>query len=288
MIMTTFYNKASLLYNGTVTTSNTVSGTIADAIEITKTPLISSYALGNDVTYIVSITTGGKAISGITITDDLGRYEYGEGTLVPLTYTDGSLKYYVGGALMTTPSITATSPLTISGIDIPANGNAMLIYSAKVNEQAPLSVGSTITNSVSASGASCSGAAASSAINALEQPILSVIKALEPAAVDASGSVTYTLTISNSGNTALTQDGNAIISDVFTPPLELTSVTLNGTALSSPTDYTYNAATGEFSTVGGQITVPAAEFSRDTAGALSITPGTSVLKISGIVRCGGQ
>lgn len=74
-----------------------------------------------------------------------------------------------------------------------------------------------------------------------------------------------------------------MVTDTFDPRLSDLTVTLNGTALTAPTQYTYDAATGQFATVAGVITVPAATFTQNTAGAYSVSPGTSTLTISGTI-----
>ena len=62
------------------------------------------------------------------------------------------------------------------------------------------------------------------------------------------------------------------------------SVTLNGTALSEAGNYTYNAATGLFTTTAGVITVPAATYVRDAVtGAYNVTPGATVLTVTGTI-----
>jgi len=49
-------------------------------------------------------------------------------------------------------------------------------------------------------------------------------------------------------------------------------------------NYTYDAATGEFATVAGQITVPAATYAQDPAtGLWTIQPGVAVLTVTGTV-----
>ena len=68
--------------------------------------------------------------------------------------------------------------------------------------------------------------------------------------------------------------------DLFPPG----TVTLNGAALTTPAQYTYDAATGQFATVPGVITVPAAAFTQNaTTGAYAVTPGTVTLTVSGTV-----
>ena len=60
-------------------------------------------------------------------------------------------------------------------------------------------------------------------------------------------------------------------------------VTLDGQTL-APADYTYNAATGEFATVNGIITVPAATYTQDTVtGVITTTPGVTILTVTGTV-----
>ena len=61
------------------------------------------------------------------------------------------------------------------------------------------------------------------------------------------------------------------------------SVTLDGVVL-PPTAYTYNEATGEFATVPGAFTVPAATFEQDAVtGNYRTTPGVTVVTVTGTV-----
>ena len=94
----------------------------------------------------------------------------------------------------------------------------------------------------------------------------------------------YLVTIQNTGNTAADAAAAIVITDTFDPRLTDLTVTLNGTALTAPTQYTYDAATGVFATAAGVVTVPAATFTQDAAtGAYSTTPGTAVLTVTGTV-----
>ena len=62
------------------------------------------------------------------------------------------------------------------------------------------------------------------------------------------------------------------------------TITLDGEPLALTAGYTYDETTGEFATVAGAITVPAATFSQDeTTGEWITTPGAAVLTISGTV-----
>ena len=83
--------------------------------------------------------------------------------------------------------------------------------------------------------------------------------------------------------TALTGQEGAVITDTFDPILNITGVTFNGTAWTSPEDYTYDAATGAFATVAGKLTVPEAAFTQNADGSWTVTPGQSVLTVTGTV-----
>ena len=96
---------------------------------------------------------------------------------------------------------------------------------------------------------------AEATVNADPAPDLSVIKSMCPTTVTEAGVLTYTFTLQNRGATATTATDNVSLTDTFTPPLTITSVTLNGTALTAPTQYTYDAATGVFATAAGVATV---------------------------------
>ena len=145
--MAAFYNTATLSYRDTSTNSNTVEGQLVQVLAAEKTAVLPTYGSSNTVTYIVSIrNSGAAAYTGLTVTDNLGEYEFGDGTLVPLGYVPGSVKYFSNGTLQNAPAVTAGPPLAISGITVPAGGSVLLLYEAKTNGYAPPAAGSTITN----------------------------------------------------------------------------------------------------------------------------------------------
>lgn len=284
--MATFYNQATLSYNDTTTNSNIVTGELVEVLTATKTAIPANYRAGDRITYIVSIqNSGATAVTGVEISDNLGEYAFGNVTLVPLSYVDGSVRYYINGDITASPAVTAGPPLEISGITIPANGNALIIYQADVNAFAPLETASTITNTASITGAGLVNAVmATATVTADDSANLSITKSLSPETVTENGELTYTFVIQNTGNTAVTVADNAIVTDTFDPVLNPISVTFNGTAWTAPANYTYDTATGEFATIAGQITVPAATYTQDSVtGAWITQPGVSTLKITGTV-----
>lgn len=283
--MATFTNQAFLTYNGITTPSNTVVGEIRQELTLTKTALRADYASGGNVAYILSmVNSGGTELTDLTVTDDLGAYTFGTETLYPLSYTAGSAKYYINGVLQASPTVGTASPLTFTGLNVPAGANAMLVYDAAVTEYASPEQNAAVTNAATVSNATLGGITASATVTAAVAPLLSIAKSISPSTVTAGGNVTYTFEISNTGSTAATADANAVITDTFSPVLSDITVTYNGTALTAGTEYTYDAATGAFATVAGAVTVPAATFTQNTqTGAWSATPGISTLVISGTV-----
>ena len=284
--MATFTNRATLSYNNGVVNSNTVTGQIVEVLSVSKTALTDSYGSGDTVTYVINlINSGNTAYTGLTVTDDLGAYDFGASSVVPLSYINGTLRYFINGELQTVPSVGAVSPLTVTGINVPANGNASIVYSALTNEFAPLANNSQIVNTATVTGGGLSApVTATETIGRSNEPVLSISKSLNPLSVPVNGTLTYTFIIRNTGFTEAADEDNIVIRDVFDPSLDITSVTLNGTALTPATGYTYDRTTGTFATVAGAVTVPAATFEQNaSSGAYSITPGAAILTITGTV-----
>lgn len=283
--MATFTNKATLFYNGGSVESNTVTGELLEVLSISKTAIIDEYTAGETVTYVVALrNTGPTALTGLTVTDDLGGYLFDGGTLQPLTYVADSATYYVNGALQPAPAVTAGPPLSVTGLSVPAGGNALLIYEASVNSYAPLAVGSSITNTASAFGGGVSvPISATETITVGEQALLTISKSLSPTIITENGQLTYTFIIENTGNTAAVATDSIVITDTFDPILSPISVTFNGSAWTAGVNYTYDETTGQFSTVAGEVTVPAATYTQNTDGTWTIVPGVSTLTVTGTV-----
>lgn len=281
--MATFTNFATLSYNGGTTESNIVTGELLETLAMTKTAVMDDYTPKDDVTYVISlVNSGAAALNGLTVTDDLGGYTFNGATVYPLAYTEGSIRYYVNGTLQTAPTVTAGPPLTVSNISIPAGGTAMLIYEAAVTNFAPLGQEATITNTATATGGGLT-LTAQETIAMEPRAELSISKALCPVTVAENGRLTYTFVIENAGSVAAAAADNVVLTDTFDPILSPITVTFNGAAWSEGVNYTYDAATGLFQTLAGQITVPAATYSQNTDGTWTIRPGTATLTVTGTV-----
>ena len=284
--MAIFYNRATLHYNGQRLNSNRVSAELTETINITKTAISGSYSLGESIAYVIAITNSGfSTANDLSVRDNLGAYSYGDTTLVPLTYREGSLLYYIDGVLQPTPFVNVGTDLVISGINLPAGSTATLIYEATVNNYAPLESGSGITNTASIRGCQADTAIFDTATVSVEEAAdLSIAKAVCPEVINCSGELTYTFIVQNTGNTAVGEDDQLTITDNFDPVLSGIVVTLNGETLTEGVDYTYDEATGAFATLPGVVTVDAATYVQDpVSGIITVNPGVSVLTVSGTV-----
>jgi uncharacterized repeat protein (TIGR01451 family) len=283
--MASFTNQARLTYNNTVANSNVAVGEIIEVLSATKTALPNEYTQNGNVTYVVNIVNSGDtAYNGLTVTDNLGAYMIGTETYYPLTYVDGNVLYFVNGVPQAAPVVTiAEGSVTFTGINVPANGNATIVYDTVTNAFAPLAIGATITNIITVSGAGITPFAAEAVITASNDPVLSITKSISPVPVTENGTLTYTFVIQNYGNTAADEGDNVVLTDPFDPALQNITVTYNGTTWTEGVEYNYNETTGDFETVAGNITVPAATYTQNADGTYSVTPGSVIITVTGTV-----
>lgn len=284
--MAIFSNQATLTYNGSSTNSNIAYGEILDVLVATKTAVEGSYTPDQIVTYVVTLrNTGNAALTGLTVTDDLGGYLFNGTTVYPLTYEDGSVAMFTNGVPQAAPVVVAGPPLVFSGITVPAGGDVVLVYQARVNAYANPEAGGTIVNTVTVTGDGLSAPiTATETITVNTAPVLTITKSITPAQVVDNDRVTYTFVIQNSGNQAVVATDNAAITDTFDPILTALAVTFDGVAWTQGVQYNYDEATGLFTTVPGQILVPAATYTQDpVTGIYSANPGIATLVVTGTI-----
>ena len=284
--MAIFSNQATLTYNGGSTNSNIAYGEILDVLTATKTAIEGTYAPGELVTYVVTLrNTGGTALTGVTVTDDLGGYVFEGNTVYPLTYENGSATVFVNGVPQAAPAVTAGPPLVVSGLNIPAGGDLVLVYQARANQFADPAAGGTIINTVTVTGDGITTPiTATETVTAASAPELTVSKSISPTQVVDNDRVTYTFVIQNTGNEAVVATDNAVITDTFDPILTDLVVTYDGATWTEGVQYTYDAATGLFATLPGAVTVPAATYTQDpVTGAYTLTPGIATLTVTGTI-----
>ena len=284
--MAQFTNQAQLSYNNATINSNIAVGEILEILSADKIAVTTTYTAGGDVTYVISaVNSGTTPVGGISVTDNLGAYPFGEETLYPLTYKDGSVRLYINGVLQAAPTTVAGPPLVISGITLPANSNMVLVYEATVNSFAPLGEGDSVVNTATVTGNGiATPITATETVTPATEAMLDITKSISPVPVAENGVVTYTFVIRNSGNTPADATANVTLTDTFLPILSDLTVLLNGVALAEGTGYTYAITEGNFATVPGVITVPAATYTQDpVSGVWSVTPGVATLTVSGTI-----
>ena len=284
--MAIFSNQATLTYNGNTTNSNIAYGEILDVLSATKTAVEDAYIPGQLVTYVVTLrNTGGSALTGITVTDDLGGYAFNGTTVYPLTYEAGSVTLFVNGVPQAAPAVTAGPPLVVSGLTIPAGGDLVLVYQARANQFADPAAGGTIVNTVTVTGDGISTPiTATETVTADSAPNLTISKSISPAQVVDNDRVTYTFVIQNTGNEAVVATDNAAITDTFDPILTNLIVTFDGATWTEGIQYSYDETTGLFTTLPGALPVPAATYTQDpVTGAYTLTPGIATLTVTGTI-----
>ena len=285
--MASFTNQATLRYNGLTVNSNVVTGQMISPLSMTKTPVEDEYAPGDTLSYVISLVNDGSVnYENLTLTDDLGGYAISGGqTAWPLAYVADSLRYFINGVPQPAPAVTAGPPLSVTGVSVPAGGNAMLVYETEVTAAAPLTEGGSITNTAAVSGAGLTNPLeAEAAVGVSSGAELSILKSLSPATVPENGQLSYTFLIQNHGNQAADQAAGVTVSDLFDPVLKNLSVSLNGQPLAQGSGYSYNQSSGQFDTVPGLITVPAASYAQTAStGDWIVSPGESTLSVSGTV-----
>ena len=284
--MAIFSNQAKLTYNGSSTNSNIAYGEILDVLVATKTAVEGSYTPGQLVTYVLTLrNTGNVALTGLTVTDNLGGYLFNGTTVYPLTYEAGSVAMFTNGVPQAAPAVTVGPPLVFSDIVVPAGGDVVLVYQAQANAYADPALGGTIENTITVTGDGLSAPiTATQIVGVAVEPVLTISKSITPAQVVDNDRVTYTLVIQNSGNKAVVATDNASITDTFDPILTALTVTFDGAVWTEGVQYNYVEATGVFTTVPGQILVPAATYVQDpVTGMYAATPGIATLVVTGTI-----
>ena len=284
--MAIFTNQATLTYNGSATNSNIAYGELLDVLVATKTSVEGNYTPGQLVTYVVTLrNTGNTSLTGLVVTDNLGGYDFNGTMVYPLTYEDGSVALFSNGVPQASPTAVAGPPLVFSDITVPAGGDVVIVYQARVNAFANPAVGGTIDNTVTVTGDGLSAPiTATETVIANAEPVLSISKSITPTQVVDNDRVTYTFVIQNSGNQAVVATDDAAITDTFDPILTALAVTFDGAVWTQGVQYNYNETTGLFATVPGQILVPAATYVQDpVTGAYTATPGIATLIVTGTI-----
>jgi uncharacterized repeat protein (TIGR01451 family) len=180
---------------------------LAPDLTIAKVAQGAPFQQGGTVTYMITVTNSGNGpTSGtITVTD-----------VIPtgLTVTNAVGPFNCSGS--STVTCTSSTP-------IPANGNASITLSANIATNAPASITNTAT--VSGGGETNTGNNSGTSVISVTQlaPDLTISKVAQSGPFQQGGTVTYLLTVTNSGNGP--SSGQITVTDVIPTGLTVTSAT---------------------------------------------------------------
>lgn len=280
-------NQANLTFNyGTSTgsaISNIATATLLDPLSAEKTSVGDTYRAGDTITYVISVLNNGNTtVSNITVTDDLGAYSIGTQVVTPLVYEDPA-SLYINGSF----SSELQGVLTENGVSfvipaLTAGSNALIVYRTGINSTAPLTQGATITNSATVTAPTIANAiTVTNTVTVEDYADITIQKEMSPDPVSDGDLLTYTFTITNTGNTEAT---GVVLTDAFNPAPSAITVTV-GTDTVPTTDYSYENGLLTLPTGDNfPITVPAATVTQDpTTGNVTITPGTLVITVTGTI-----
>lgn len=281
-------NQASIAYRyndqSASAVSNIATATLNDPLSVSKVSLETVYRPGDEITYVVTVRNGGaSALTGVSFADDLGSYTVGSGTATPLTYI-GPAIYFVDGVFSgnTTPTVGADG-ISFGPATLGAGSVAQVIYKVVVNDLAPITECSQITNTVTVTAAgNTTPVSDSNTITVDSFADVTITKAMTPSDVSEGDALTYTFVISNYGNAEAT---DIVLTDAFDPAPESITVQVNGAAVPA-TDYQYVNGVLTLPTTPGatELSLPPATVTTDPAtGEVTVTPSTLTITVTGII-----
>ena len=282
--MATIINQANLSYTYGAVTANVLSNPATtertETIAIEKRVLENAYRAGGSLTYLIAVqNSGAAAVQDLAVQDDLGAFTpAGASAPVAPLSTAGPAALYLDGVFSEnlTP-VTDASGVTFTIPSLPAGSNALIVYRAQVNGFAPLEEGGEITNTASVA-VSDDPLTASATVPVDSYADVSIEKEMSPNPVGAGAQLLVTFTIENRGNVEAT---DLVLTDDFPVTLSDVAVSVNGAPV---TDFTFENNTLTLPASDQTVlTVPAASFETSETGAVTVTPGTMTVTVTGTI-----
>ena len=273
-------NSASATYaygNGTnqdsVTSNTATTNLITEyAMSAVKGSLNTGFRAGQNLTYYVHISNEGTSpLYNVTVSDDLG------GSSRPLTYVDSSASLNVNGTISSiTP--TTVNPLTFVLPNPLSSGDlATITFVTQVSSSLSDTVTEIVnTATVQANEGSASGSVLSiSPSPTVTLPIedyasVAMTKAVSASVVNVNEDFSYTLTLTNSGNTEAT--------DVVVTISSITSETNGVQTTYSSSDYSINSGSNTLTLPSTSSSLSISVPAKTTSG-----NGTTTITITGSI-----
>ena len=279
------YNSAYLTFKydnqSGMAISNVINNKPNSPLTINKESISKNYYLGDNASFIITITNHtDNPINDVSIKENLGTYFLNDNSkfFTPLSYQEGSLKYYINGISQSPPKVTVNSQHIIFDIEIiPSSSVITLVYNTTVNSKAPLDNGSMIINTSNLTAETLDKSVESSCtITVRKNADIKIIKQVSENKIS-KNVITYDFTICNYGNTEAT---NVTLKDTINPKHSNMKVFVDSQCLKF-SDYNYISGNVCIPSYGSKrvLNVPPATFLQDkNSGIFTINPGT--IKIS--------
>lgn len=263
--------------------SNTASAILNGQLSIEKTSLSTTYRIGQDITYFLTVSNEGNgSTSDIIVTDDLGTYQIGSDDYTPLTYIGPSQLFINGVFVSNITPIISDGNIIFNIENLPVNSTAQIVYIARVNEFANGGNGASITNTATAvCDCICSEPSSDShTLTAESFADVRIIKSICPNPVICGEDVNFIFDIYNYGNLEAT---DIVLIDTFEPPITDIEVRVDGVLIPA-TDYSYVDGTLTLPAPDSEysIVIPPATFSQNPeSGIITVVPGNVRITVSG-------
>lgn len=281
------FNTASLTFEfGSQTGlafSNTATANLLENLSIIVKTLGSNYFWKSIITYIVSVKNNSNAeTKNIKISDNLASYFSDKNRFfTPLNYVCPSY-LYINGIFISELEPEITDQDIVFRINsIPANSNLTLIYSSVVNQYAPISQNSTLTNIISlTSDSSETPLTYQTTLRPSEKADVRIIKNMYPNNIALGEEITYDFFLYNYGNT---DASNITLTDTFSPAPTINNITVNSQEINF-SDYSYSNGILTMPAYNStlDLKIPSAKFIQNSeTGIITADPGITKVTVKG-------